>query len=67
MYAYIEGDNLDEVWGFFHGTSVGFVSPKVGDNLKPPPPPPPGVFFCEKKNIQKKKKRSREKKKPQYL
>jgi len=41
MYAYIEGDNLDEVWGFFHGTSVGFVSPKVGDNFKPPPPPPP--------------------------
>jgi hypothetical protein len=33
MYAYIEGDNLDEVWEFFHGTSVGFVSPKVGDNF----------------------------------
>jgi hypothetical protein len=58
MYAYIEGDNLDEVWEFFHGTSVGFVSPKVGDNLTPivgqflkPPPPPPGIFWGPKMNL----------------
>jgi hypothetical protein len=50
MYAYIEGDNLDEVWGFFHGTSVGFVSPKVGDNLNPPPPPR-GIFWGPKMNL----------------